>query len=150
MGEHLKSPEDITAFPCFPEGTTSLLSKHLTRGVWDAMKDEVDMYGYTFKQAIFSGAKFTNSGIGVYAGGHMGYYHFMPFMGKIIQDYHGHGPTDKHISDMDASKLDCPDFPEDEAAMISSVRIRVARNLADFPLGTVVTSEQRTQIEAKV
>jgi hypothetical protein len=62
-------------------------------------------------------------------------------MDKIIYNYHGHKKTDKHIVDMDASHLNCPDFPEDEAAMIKSVRIRVARNLADYPLGTAVTRE---------
>ena len=34
-GPHLKKPEDITGFPIFPPGTTSLLSKCLTKDVWD-------------------------------------------------------------------------------------------------------------------
>lgn len=44
---------------------------------------------------------------------------------------------------MDHTKLDCPDFPADEDKMINSTRIRVARNLAEFPLGTSITREQR-------
>jgi len=51
---------------------------------------------------------------------------------------------------MNASELNCPDFPEDEAAMIKSTRIRVGRNLADFPLGPGVTKEQRLDIMNKV
>jgi len=35
MGEQLNAPEDITGFPVFPEGTKSLLSKCLTKDVWD-------------------------------------------------------------------------------------------------------------------
>ena len=34
--------------------------------------------------------------------------------------------------------------------MINSTRIRVARNLADYPLGTSVTAQQRREIESKV
>ena len=34
-GPHLKKPEDITGFPIFPPGTTSLLSKCLTKDIWE-------------------------------------------------------------------------------------------------------------------
>jgi len=36
---------------------------------------------------------------------------------------------------MDYTKLNAPALPADEAAMIKSTRIRVGRNLADYPLG---------------
>ena len=136
MGEHLKCPEAIDDYPYFPAGTKSLLSKCLTRDIWEKLKDEKDDAGYTFKQAIFSGAKYTESSVGVYAGDHSSYRKFAPLFDKIIQEYHGHKPQDKHIVNMDASKLNCPDFPPDEYAMINSTRIRVARNLAGYPLGT--------------
>merc|ERR1712242_441353 len=55
MGSHLSDPSQITKFPFFPSGTKSLLSKVLTRDVWDACKDRKDKYGYTFQQCIFSG-----------------------------------------------------------------------------------------------
>jgi hypothetical protein len=42
---------------------------------------------------------------------------------------------------MDYSKLIAPPFPEDEAKMIKSTRIRVGRNLADFPLGPGLSKE---------
>jgi len=42
---------------------------------------------------------------------------------------------------MDPTKLNCPPLEEDEAAMIVSTRIRVGRNLADFPLGPALTKE---------
>ena len=150
MGSHLKDPSQINKFPYFPSGTKSALSQQLTRDVWDACKDRKDKYGYTFQQVIFSGCKWTNSGIGVYAGCHEGYYTFAPLFDKIIQDYHKHGPNDKHISNMDHTKLNCPDFPEDEDAMINSTRIRVGRNMADYPLGTAITAQQRKEVESKV
>jgi len=133
MGSNHRTPEDISGFPYFPSGTKSLLNKCLTRDEWEKCKDRKDKYGFTFRQAIFTGAKWTNSGVGVYAGFHESYYDFAPFMDKIIESYHGHKPTDKHISSMDHTKLRCPDFPADEDKMINSTRIRVARNLAESP-----------------
>lgn len=150
VGSFLNGPEDVVNFPYFPSGTTSLLSKCLTREIWEKCKDRKDKYGFTFRQCIFSGCKWTNSGVGVYGGSHESYYDFAPFMDKIIEAYHGHGPNDKHISSMDVKQLNCPDFPADEDAMINSTRIRVARNLADFPLGTSINKEQRLALEAKV
>ena len=88
MGSHLNTPDDITGYPYFPSGTTSLLSKCLTRDVWEKLKDKKDKYGFSFKQVIFSGCKWTNSGVGVYAGSHDSYYTFAPFFDKIIQEYH--------------------------------------------------------------
>ena len=150
MGSHLKHPQDIKEFPTFPEGTKSLLSQTLSRDVWDKLKNKEDKYGFTFKQAIFSGAKWTESGVGVYAGSHDSYYAFAPLFDKIIEQYHGHGKTAIHKSDMDYTKLQCPKFPKDEDAMINSTRIRVARNLAEYPLGPAVTAEERLAIESKI
>jgi hypothetical protein len=150
MGSHLKDPESITGMPYFPTGCGSLLQKCLTQDVWEQCKDRRDKFGFTFRQAIFSGSKWTNSGVGVYAGSHDSYYAFAPFMDKIIESYHGHKPTDKHISSMDYNKLKCPAFPADEDKMINSTRIRVARNLAAYPLGTCVTRDERLKIEKLV
>lgn len=150
MGSHLKTPEDITGMPYFPTGTSSLLQKCLTKDIWEQCKDRRDKFGFTFRQCIFSGSKWTNSGVGVYAGSHDSYYAFAPFMDKIIEAYHGHKPTDKHISSMDYNQLNCPPFPADEDKMINSTRIRVARNLAAYPLGTAITREQRKEVESLV
>ena len=51
---------------------------------------------------------------------------------------------------MDHNKLKCPPFSKEDAARIVSTRIRVGRNLADFPLGPGVTKQQRDQIEKTV
>ena len=51
---------------------------------------------------------------------------------------------------MNFEELECPDFPEDEKAMIISTRIRVGRNLADFPLGPGISKEQRDKVEELV
>lgn len=134
----------------FPPGTKSLLSKFLTPEIWMSLKKTKDSFGFSFKQAIFSGCKNTDSGIGVYAGSPNSYVAFAPLFDKIIESYHGHKPDQKHISDMDVTKLKCPPFDEQANAMIQSTRIRVGRNLAEFPLGPGLTKEERNQIEEQV
>ena len=149
-GSHLKKPEDLTGWPQFPKDTTSLVSKHLTKDIWEQYHDKSDSAGVSFKTCVFSGCQNVDSGIGCYAGSQDSYTTFANFFDKIIQEYHGHAPTDKHQSDMDASSLNCPPFAEHEAALIKSTRIRVGRNLADFPLGPGITNEQRNEIMQKV
>jgi protein-arginine kinase len=51
---------------------------------------------------------------------------------------------------MESSKLNAPLFPEEDQKMIVSTRIRVGRNLAEYPLGPGITNEQRKEIEHKV
>ena len=51
---------------------------------------------------------------------------------------------------MDYKQLKCPPLPADEQAMIVSTRIRVGRNLADFPLGPGISKEQRDKVESLV
>lgn len=109
-----------------------------------------DKFGFSFKEAILSGSQNTDSGIGVYAGSQDTYTKFADFFDPIIQDYHGYKKTDNHVSDMDHNKVNAPLFPEDEAKMIKSTRIRVGRNLSAFPLGPGITNDQRKEIEQQV
>lgn len=51
---------------------------------------------------------------------------------------------------MDYTKLVCPPLPEDEAKLIRSTRIRVGRNLADYPLGPGISQQQRKEVEEMV
>jgi creatine kinase/arginine kinase len=51
---------------------------------------------------------------------------------------------------MDVTELKCPPFPPDEASMIASTRIRVARNLAAYPLGTQINRAERKEVEKLV
>ena len=88
-----------------------------------------------------SGTQNVDSGIGVYAGSHDSYHAFAVFFDKIIEDYHGHKETDKHVSDMDYTKLNAPPFDKKQSDLIKSTRIRVGRNLADYPLGPGLTKE---------
>ena len=149
-GSHLESPDSLTKYPLFPSGCKSLVSKFNTPEVWEELKDKKDDCGVSYKLCIFSACKNVDSSVGIYAGSHDSYKAFSLIMDKVIEAYHGHKPEDKHVSDMDASKLECPPFAEDEAAMIVSTRIRVGRNLEGYPLAPGISKEQREEIMQKV
>ena len=140
-GPHLKTIDDLTGFPLFPDGTKSLLCKHLSKEIFSKYFDSQDKFGYRFKHAILSGCQNVDSGIGLYAGSHDSYYTFSDLFDQVVETYHGHKKTDKHVSNMDYTQLKCPPFTSDEASLIKSTRIRVGRNLADYPLGPGLTRE---------
>ena len=114
--------------------------KFLTPEIWQKYADKKDKHGFSFKAAVFSGCQNTDSSVGCYAGSHDSYIAFSDFFDKIIETYHGVKQHVKEIK-MDSSKLNAPPLPEDDAKIIISTRIRVGRNLADFPLGPGITNE---------
>jgi hypothetical protein len=142
-GPHLKKPEDITGMVEFPAGTKSLLCKYLSKDIYTKFADTKDKAGVSFKQMILSGSQNVDSGIGIYAGSHDSYKTYAEIFDKVVEDYHGHKKDGKHVSNMKHGDLKCPPFAPDEAAMIVSTRIRVGRNLAEFPLGPGVSKAQR-------
>merc|ERR1712147_9622 len=153
-GEHnpnvsaFKSADELVDYDTFfPAGKTkSTLSKKLTKEIWEEYKDQSDDAGVTFKTCVFSGIKNLDSGIGLYAGSHSSYTKFEKLFDAVIEEYHGHKKTDKHVTDMTSEGLQNADFAADEAAMVNSTRIRVGRNLAAYPLGPGVTKAQRLEI----
>ena len=101
----------------------------MTKEIWEEYKDQKDASGVSFKICIFSGIKNPESGIGLYAGSHDSYTKFNKLFDKVIENYHGHKPDAKHVSDMNAKELKNAEFSAEDAAMVNSTRIRVGRNL---------------------
>ena len=149
-GSHLKSIDQLTGQLMFPASCKSLLCAYLTLEIFNKYKDASDKAGVPFKVMVMSGAQNVDSGIGLYAGSHDSYTTFAELFDKVIEHYHKHGKADKHVSDMDFTKLECPPFTEEESKMILSTRIRVGRNLDGYPLGPGVTNKQRLEIMNKV
>jgi len=145
----LKSSAELTSLPVFPAGTSSLLCKFLTPQVWDQLAGKSDPHGFAFQDAIFSGCKNVDSGIGVYAGSHESYTTFSPLFDKIIEQYHGHSKTAMHKAETGV-QLMAPAFSEEEAKLIRSTRIRVGRNLDGFALGPGLRASDRAKIESTV
>ena len=137
-----------TKYPTFPAGTKSLLSKTLTKAMWEEYKDAKSDMGFTFGQAINSGVVNVDSGIGVYAGDVDSYTKYAKLFEPIIETYHG----------CKVATLKHPAFKADEVAfeplkddgMIVSTRIRVGRNLKGYPLGPGISDAQRVEVEGHV
>ena len=136
-------------FPTFPEGCKSQLCKHLSQEVFDTLKDKETANGFTLQQAINSGVKNPDSGIGVYAGDEESYETLAPLFDPIIQEYHGFSKDDKHKSNLNPDDLNAPN-PDPDGEYIVSTRIRVGRNVADLPLGPAISREQRNDVERQV
>lgn len=89
-----------------------------------------------------------DSQVGCHAGDVESYTLYKDFFYPVIESYHKGYKTDgsmQHITDMDSSKM--TEALEDHAkGKIVSTRIRVARNLAAFPLNTGGTKETRLEI----
>ncbi len=136
-------------FPTFPAGCESLLCKHLTKEIFEELKDKKTQNGFALEDAIHSGVVNPDSGIGVYAGDLESYTLFSKLFDPIIQEYHGFSPEDKHKSNLNPNDLDAPNL-DPKGEYIVSTRIRVGRNVADLPLGPAITKEQRNEIEKNV
>ena len=136
-------------YPELPKECTSMLCKHLTPEIFEALKDKKTANGFTLEQAINSGVQNIDSGIGVYAGDKESYTLFAPLFDPIIEAYHGFGREDKHQSNLNPDDLNAPN-PDPEGEFILSTRIRVGRNVDNLPLGPAITKEQRDEVESSV
>ena len=101
----LTSYEQLDSLPTFPDGTKSFLARNLDQSVWDELSDKTDSYGFSFKQAIYSGCKNPESGVGVYAGSPDSYNAFSSLFTPIIDQYHNRAPGDKHQTNMRYQEL---------------------------------------------
>merc|ERR1711962_1623336 len=128
-----KAMEAQTGGP-FPtiQSTHSLVAKHVTKDVWEKLKDiKAKTSGFTLIQAIACAVEFDNQHCGIYAGDWDSYKDFAPVFDPLIQEYHGISPSARHTSDMDVSKIKGnvnSDVP------VHSCRIRVGRSIDGFGL----------------
>ena len=106
-------------------------------------------------QCCRSGLENPDSSMGCYAMQPADYDRFKPFFSKVIADYHGVSVDAKHMNNWDLDSVE--GLPEGgkldlEALGLPalSMRVRVGRNLADFPLPGAMTQEDRVKLESKV
>ncbi len=125
----------------------SLMKKYLSDEVYGELKSLKTKSGYTIDMAINSGVKNEDSGIGIYAGDTESYELFGAIFNPIIEEYHGFGKKDKHKTSLHVEDLKDATFDDEH---ILSTRIRVGRNLLEFPLGTNISKLQRDEVESMV
>jgi len=136
-------------YPELTQEHKSLMAKYLTKEIFEELKDKKTKNGFTIENVINSGVQNPDSGIGAYAGDKESYCTFASFFDPIIQEYHGFTKTDMHQTNLNPEDLKAPN-PDPENKYIISTRIRVGRNLDEFPLGPAISDEQRKQIQILV
>lgn len=129
------------------ENSDSLMANFLNKELYDSLKDKKTAYGVGIDDIIRSGMKNPDSSIGAYAGDVESYHLFAPFFDKIIESYHHFKPTDMHKKDFNPEHLKIDTLGDE---YILSTRIRVGRNLVNYPLGSIISKEQRDAIEKEV
>jgi creatine kinase/arginine kinase len=136
-------------YPEFTKEHKSLMAKYLTKEVFEELKGTTTKSGFTIENVINSGFQNPDSGIGAYAGDKESYTTFGSFFDPIIQEYHGFSKEDMHKTNLNPDDLNATN-PDPKNEYIISTRIRVGRNLEEFPLGPAITNEQREQIQIQV
>ena len=136
-------------YPTFPKACTSLLCKYFTPEVFEALKEKRTGFDFTVAQAINSGVENPDSGIGVYAGDEESYEVFDLLFDPIIQEYHGFSKNQSHQSNLNPDELSTVNL-DPEGEYIVSTRIRVGRNLKDFPLGPAIDKQSRLIAEKMI
>jgi protein-arginine kinase len=106
-------------------------------------------------QCCRSGIENPDSGMGCYAMQPSDYDRFKPFFSKVLSDYHKVPSDKKHINDWSLKGVE--GLPEDGVLDLAklglpelSMRVRVGRNLADFPLPGAMTKDDRINMERKM
>jgi len=144
--ENRNHREGVVMYPNFTSKHQSLMAKYLTKEIYEELKTKESLNGFTIDDVIKSGVENPDSGIGAYAGDRESYMIFSSLFDEIIQEYHAFSKDDKHKSNLNAQDLKAPN-PDEKGEYILSTRIRVGRNLSEFPLGPAISDEQRDRVE---
>lgn len=131
----------------------SLLKKHLTKDVYEKLKEKKTAFEATLGDCIISGTLHLDSTIGVYAADVESYTEFAPLFDPIIKEFNKIKSADAiahPAADFgDLENLGFSEF-EAESSPIVSTRISVARSQKDFAFSPVLKQEDRVQAEQKI
>jgi creatine kinase len=143
-GRYAADPKDTKDFkyvtfdelPQFTPAHKSLMSKVLTKELFEKLKDVKSSKGYTLSNAIMTGVVTPHLGVGCTAGDEECWELFKDLYYPIIKGWHGYDAyTQKHPVDLDPSKVK---FTETQRELFNkyvlSTRIRAARNISGFAL----------------
>jgi len=138
-------PSSGSNYPTFTASHRSLMAKHLSKEIYEELKDKRSSKGFTLDAAIQTGIDNAHLGVGVVAGDEECYEVFKSLMDPVIEGWHGYKPDDKHETDLDVSKLINAD--KLDMSYIKSTRVRAGRNIRSFSLPPGTTRTERLQVE---
>jgi creatine kinase len=130
----------------------NLAMKHFDFEYFNSLSDD-DKKGLL--QCVRSGIENPDSGMGCYAMQPSDYDKFKPFFSKVLASYHNVGTDAKHVNDWSLEGVQ--GLPEDGKLDLTklglgelSMRVRIGRNLADFPLPGAMTKDDRINLEKRM
>jgi protein-arginine kinase len=128
------------------------MAKHFDINYFASLSDEDKP---AFLQCCRSGIENPDSGMGCYAMQPSDYDRFKPFFSKVLADYHNVAEDATHSNDWSLEGVE--GLPADGKLDLAnlglpalSMRVRVGRNLADFPLPGAMTADDRKNLETKM
>ncbi len=143
----------MPSFPNFSVSNNSLLRQHLTRDVFNQLKDRQTVNKVNLSDLIRSGLANQDSSIGIYAGDMESYDTFATLLDPVIESYHQCKLSGLHSENQKKNtviKTDAFPDPDPSGNYVVSTRIRVARNLSPFLLGSVLTKKGYLKLEEKL
>ncbi|XP_050390412.1 taurocyamine kinase [Patella vulgata] len=134
------------------EDCKSLLKKHLSKEIFEKLKEKKTTLGGTLADCIRSGCENLESGVGIYACDPEAYTVFADVLDLVIKDYHKI-PDNKAIKHPaadfgDLEKLKFEDL-DPEGKFVVSTRVRVGRSHQEYGFPPILTKEQREDMEKK-
>merc|ERR1712013_769829 len=115
-------------------------------------KEKTTKLGCDLMSCIRSGCDNLDSGVGVYASDAEAYVLFADLFNAVICDYHKLETLDgfKHPAQNFAFDDEFPADLDESGDYVVSTRIRVARNVAGYPLRGGMSEEQTMELEGKI
>lgn len=127
-----------------------LVKRFLTEKMRDELRGVTADCGFSLDDVIRSGMVNADSSIGLYAGDEDCYDKFSLLFDPIIESYHQYKACDKHVADMDYSKLgQLPPLDENNRYIVST-RVRVGRNVSGYALPAAISDQARNELEHKI
>lgn len=129
---------------------TSLMARHLSRELYEQLKEARTAGGASLHDVIRSGVRIPSHPLGCLASDAECYEKFGPLFDAIIQDWHGwnrfQGPP--HRSDMDPSRVELPTaWEESMSPYLVSLRVEARRNFTDSPFTPSLDAAGRAAVE---
>lgn len=128
------------------------MAKHFDQAYFDSLSPELQDQ---LVKICISGAENADSGLGAYAMNPTDYETFKPYLDKVIRDYHKIDGEVHHVTNWDLStpkiKAQLPEGGVLDLTKLglgnTSMRVRVGRNLANYPLPGAMTKDDRINLE---
>lgn len=128
----------------------SLLKKHLTKEIFDKLKDKKTSFGSTLLDCIQSGVENLDSGFGIYAPDAEAYSLFADIFNPMIEDYHtGFKPGDNHPA-RDFGDVNSFANVDPTGEFVVSTRVRCGRSMDGYAFNPCLTEDMYKEMEQKV